>query len=556
MSPVDVVWEPYVPGRCNRGMWDQAIVERLLGGRWQPPGWPAFTHHDTIGTVPAGQGAVVVVPARHHTGTGEVDTLNGMLAAFPWAILILTGDEEHAFPAETVQHPNMRVWVQTPDPARTYPSGTRWLPNGPAPLAYDTPWGERTRDVVLLAQDTHSRRHECADAVQAILDTGRTGRLERTPGFTQGVPPVDYMTMMASALVCPAPSGPVCPDSFRAWEALELGAVPVLDGQTPDTRTAYPYWTTVLGGDHPLTVDSRWDTLPDTVDATVAAWPAPASRAASWWMRYQRHLAHALMDDLRDLGAPIPDSTPDDLITVLAPTSPIPSHPSTRVIEETIDSVRAQLPRAEVMVMCDGPNPTVEGYRQAYEDYLYELVRLCREKWTNVLPIIHGQHLHQSGMTRHALDMVTTPTVLFCEHDTPIRGAIDWPALSAAITSGEAGVIRLHHEARVLECHEHLMLGPVRDVCGAPLRPTQQWSQRPHLASTDLYRQAIRDHFDGRACMVEDVMHGIVQTDTTLGRWDQWRLFVYHPDPDGEHGVRRSWHADGRAGDPKWIGHL
>lgn len=635
-TTVNVVWEPYVPDRRNRGVWDQAIVERLLGGRWQPPGWPTFTHHDTIGTVPAGRGAVVVVPARHHAG--EVDALNAMLAPLPWVLLILTGDEEHVFPAGDVRHPNLRLWVQTPDPARTYPPGTRWLPNGPAPLAYDTPWGERTRDVVLLAQDTHSRRHECADAVQAIFDSGRTGHLTRSAGFTQGVEPAEYMALMASARVCPAPSGPVCADSFRAWEALELGTVPVLDAYTPSS-SGWPYWSAIgaVGGKSPAFLPSagNWaDDLPVAVDLVVSAWPVRASRATAWWMRYQRDMACNLVTDLRDLmgdrfwpgeevsllpgatfsdgdsevpslfgtadrvvinGGPAEDGDyavtpvddgrlglnrsgllggaarsgfvsprflrsdpvpPDDLITVLMPTSPIPSHPSTRVIEETIDSVRAQLPRAEILVMCDGPNPTVEGYRQAYEEYLYELARLCREKWTNVLPVIHGQHLHQSGMTRHALDaLVATPTVLFCEHDTPLGGRIDWPALTASVTSGQAGIVRLHHEARILECHEHLMLGPVQDVAGAPLRPTQQFSARPHLADTDLYRRALTDHFGGKRCMVEDVLHSVVQVDTSRGRWDRWRLHVYHPADDG-HGIRRSWNTDGRQGDDKWIGEI
>lgn len=564
MNAVDVVWLSLRAETPARGYWDQAIVEQLLAGRWRAPGWPEFRHHEAVGDLPDldGAGAVVILPARHHAD--HVDQLGAELARLPWVLLVLTGDEEGAFPVERLTHPNLRVWVQTPKPGRTYPDGTRWLPNGPTPAAYTTPWGDRCRDVVFAGQAPadHPRRIECAAAVQGILDGGATGALELSTGFAQGLPQDVYLELMATAKVCPAPSGPVHVDSFRAWEAFELGAVPVLDVLTP-AGCGFGYWVGLVSGPMlgieppPTWLIADWSGLPGIVHAVADAWPVHASRMAAWWMRYQRHLAQALLADLDALtGRPRPAATPDDLVTVLVPTSPIPSHPSTAVVEQTIDSVRAQLPHAEILVMCDGPNPAAEHRRADYEQYLYELVRLCREKWSNVLPVIHDQHLHQSGMTAHALDLVTTPQILFVEHDAPLGGPIDWPALTAAITSGDAGVIRLHHEASILPEHQHLMLGPTRDVHGAPLAPTQQYSQRPHLASTDLYRRMLADHFHGRACMVEDVMHSVVQVayDTRgMDGWADWRLFIYTPDPD-EHGIRRSWHIDGRGGEPKWIG--
>ena len=43
-----------------------------------------------------------------------------------------------------------------------------------------------------------------------------------------------------------------------------------------------------------------------------------------------------------------------DLVTVLIPVSPIPSHPSTEVLDVTIDSIRTRLPDAEIIIMFDG----------------------------------------------------------------------------------------------------------------------------------------------------------------------------------------------------------
>ena len=555
---VHVVWEPLAEG-CTRGPWDQAIIEHLLAGRYRAPRWPVFTHHDSLADVPDGEGAIVVLPARHHASLDDLRRLNGMIARLPWLLLILNGDEEHCYPFGNVHHPNMRLWVQTPDPDRTYPPGTRGLVNGPAPLAYETTWRPKTLDVSFAGQVTHSRREQCAAAVKALHDAGRTGELVQSAGFTQGIEQGDYMGLMAATKVCPAPSGPVCVDSFRLWEACELGGVPLLDGLLPSGADQAVYWARVMGEPRGTGALGHllgdWSDLAATVAFNLSVWPRGAARSAAWWQRYQRDLARNLVSDLESLGAPLPEAGVDDLITVLVPTSPIPSHPSTAILRETVESVRAQLPHAEILVLCDGPNPSVEGYRAAYESYLYEVARLCREEWHDVLPVIHDTHQHQSGMTRHALNLVTTHTILYAEHDCPIRGSIPWRQMLDAITDDAARVIRLHHEARIHPEHEHLMLGPSKDIRGVQMAPTQQWSQRPHLASTALYRQAITCHFGGKACMIEDVLHGVVQTDTTQGCWDRWKLHIL-TEPNGEHGIRRSWHTDGRAGDLKWTGEV
>jgi hypothetical protein len=564
LSPcVDVVWVSLRSETPCRGYWDQAIVERLFTRRWGVPGWPKFVHHDSFAEVPDGSGAVVVIPARHHVD--QVAELNVELAQLAWALVILTGDEEGVFPVERITHPNLRLWVQTPQPERIYPEHTRWLPNGPTPQAYEQAWADRTRDVVFAGQVTHTRREECVTAVQRLLNLGCTGALHPSTGFTQGLPPAEYLHLMATARVCPAPSGPVHVDSFRAWEAFELGAIPVLDTLTPAGESS-PYWPVVMA-DPTLPAPPAWliadwtAALPEIIDDMIADWPVRGTRCAAWWLGFQRQLARRLADDLMALtGHPLAGTSPDDLITVLIPTSPIPSHPSPAVIAETIASVRAQLPHAEILIMCDRPNPTAEHRRDAYDAYVYELTRLCREQWTGVLPVVFDEHLHQSGMTSRALDMVTTPLILFVEHDTPIYGRIDWPGLTAAVTSGDAGVIRLHHEAIIHPEHAHLMLGGPSPVgpAGVSLIPTQQWSQRPHLADTSLYRMLLAEHLAGRRMMVEDVMHGVVQDhwgSYGMAGWRRWRLHIYAPDDTTEHGLKRSWHTDGRGTDPKWTGH-
>jgi hypothetical protein len=235
-------------------------------------------------------------------------------------------------------------------------------------------------------------------------------------------------------------------------------------------------------------------------------------------------------------------------ITVLIPTSAIPSRPATDVIDQTVASVRAHLPDAPILVMVDGPVAD-----PGYAEYRRRVVERCERAWAPALPLLHASHLHQVRMTRHALDYVTTRHVLFDEHDTPLLDRpIPWADLATVIDTGAVDVVRLHHEASVLEPHRHLMLGDgPRDYDGVPMWPTVQWSQRPHLSSTGFYRTMLAgDWWAPRDGMIEDRMHSVVQSawhDHGDAGWDQFRLAVYHPPGD----IKRSDHLDGRDGADK-----
>ncbi len=103
--------------------------------------------------------------------------------------------------------------------------------------------------------------------------------------------------------------------------------------------------------------------------------------------------------------------TLSDLITVLVPTSPIPSHPSTAIIDETLDSIDAAgLDACEVVVMCDGVRPEQEDRSADYAEYVRRLSWSLDER-PRSWPFLFPEHRHQAAMTREALDKVTTPLV-------------------------------------------------------------------------------------------------------------------------------------------------
>lgn len=567
---VPVLWLSLNPDAIARGYWDQGLLEDLFAGDgWAPPGGVVWEHHEhraaRPGAVPQGlpDHGVVIIGARHHADPPVAEALARVLAGMRWALLLACGDEEGALPlAELERLPGVEVWPQIPQPDRL---GGRWLPNGypPGLRAFLRELGpqERRWEWVFAGQVTHARREEAAGVLRRMRDSGH---LLETQGFTQGAPQEQFWTWLAQARTAPCPSGPCHVDSFRAWEALEAGAVPVVETTTGQGHSQAGYWS-VLGV--PFPVVSSWDEIAGLARQITRRWPADANAAGAWWIGQKREIAWALQDTCRRLAgaAPPPTPTPDELITVVVPTSPCPEHPSTAALEETLASVRARLPTAEVLLVMDPPRPELQHRRDAWLEYQQRVVRMANLDWTNVLPVVFPEWQHQALAVRSALPLVRTPLLLFVEHDTPLVGPLPLPELVPPLLSGEANVIRLYHEVEVHPDHRHLMLDaepqPVGPA-GVPLLRTRQWSQRPHLARTDFYRDRILARFTRRSrTMIEDAIHGLLEGVSEAGWWD-WRVWLYHPDtpletgwtPEGQGGgIKRSTHLDSRGSDPKFA---
>lgn len=565
---VPVVWLSLVEGTPPRGYWDEGMLEALFArDLWEPSCPLTYEHHEAQGLaqVPEVDGAVLVLPARYHAEPREVTALARLLQGWRWGLVILTGDEESTLPWRKLKvHPGIAVWVQTPRPD-LHLGADGLLPNGWPPGIRErlrepdaeAAAAQRRWEWCFAGQVTHDRR----EALASVLRQMEGGWLLETPAFTAGVEQSEYWLRMASAKVAPCPSGPVTVDTFRVYEALEAGCFPVVDGATPGGNAAAGYWPTLFGQDPPFPVVVDWARdLPGIVRQVVRRWPTDANRASSWWQGKKRVLAWRLDEQVRALGgAPAAEPTePDDLITVIVPTSPVPRHPATDHLEETLASIRERLPRAEIILVCDQPRPELAHRGAAYQEYLRRVCWRANLEWRNVRPLVLPSWQHQAMATRAALRLVRTPLMLFVEHDTPLVGEIPWGPLCEVLQSGAANVVRCYHEVVVHPDHRHLMLGePEYLGAGAPLLRTMQWSQRPHLARVEFYRERIMPMFSRRArTMIEDVVHGAQDSDFTdrgEAAWWDWRTYLLHPEtPVSEGGVKRSTHLDSRESDPKY----
>lgn len=535
------------------GYWDQALLSDIFS-------------YGPLKNLEANNGAVVAIPGPYQAG--YISKINEYLGQYKWVLLFITSDEEGKFPIEKIDHPNIRIWVQ-------YPKQKKHDKYGKLPLGYTSEtrknlvYTDKTLDLFYSGQRTHKRREECSDALFVTKKKIRNQLVLDTEGFSQGLKPVEYMANMSNAKVAPAPSGPISADSFRCYEALEAGAVPIADQIS-------------LAGDHdyfnylfesvPFPTIKDYHDLPGYIDDALKAWPENALNIQAWWIKKKRDLMWSFHKDIRELciesGKTLIEetggykfdetaiATEKNAVTVIIPVSPIKSHPSTAILEETISSIRYHLPDSEIIITFDGVREEQKDMTEKYDDFMRRALFLCNTVW-NATPIIFKEHTHQVGMARVALEEVKTPVVLYVEQDTPlvIDEPIDWDFLVETILRNEANAIRFHFEAKIPKAHEHLMLSEI--IYNADpkkkLLETIQWSQRPHLAHTSFYKYILAKNFSENArCFIEDKLHSVVQEDYQLmGKrgWDIWKLFIYCPD---EKNIKRSLNLDGRDGGEKY----
>lgn len=238
-----------------------------------------------------------------------------------------------------------------------------------------------------------------------------------------------------------------------------------------------------------------------------------------------------------------------DEITVIIPTSILPSHPSLEIIETTINSIRHHLPNSDIILQIDGLRDEQKNEKTRYDEYKTKLLWNCLHKYKNVLPVVFEKYSHQSTMLKETINLVKTSLILYIEGDTPlvIDLKIDWKKCINFINIGEANTIRFHFEAVIPKEHDNLMLG-LKDG----FMKTVQWSQRPHLSTKLYYKEVVlptlkKDYF------IEDTFHGVVMNDWyDHGRigWNKHRLWIYYPNEDN---IKRSYHLDGRAGGLKYT---
>lgn len=237
--------------------------------------------------------------------------------------------------------------------------------------------------------------------------------------------------------------------------------------------------------------------------------------------------------------------TPDEAITVVTTTSPIPSHPATWIVDATYQSVRRHLPSAKYLFLFDGIRQEQEHLRKGYEEYKEILKkRMDTGEWTNAEYIFFDEFTHQAGMIRDTLLLgrIVTPLILWIEHDFPFNELpIDWLGIVQSLIDNEVCYLRfaLPEENWLSVRAGH---SPMISRYGVPMMRTMNYSSLPHIARFDFFRRLVEVFKEGKIHLECEATEGIAYHE------EKWRLALYTPAGD----LSRFYSLDGRAGPVKF----
>lgn len=299
---IPVVWYEPVHGNDPRGRSRYALCT-MLNEAFDILG---CEHWNTFERLPADRdGAIIMLHGGnlYHENPLVADRISAQCKNLKYVVFIIFGDDDAEFPVHDLRHPNMRVWQQMPNPRRLY--ADRYFivgyPNDCREMISLAGGPEKNWDWFFAGQDMNDRRHACVNMLRSLNYIDE--QLVATDGFGRGLDHPTYFYRMAKAKVVPCPSGPATPDTYRMAEALEAGAVPVIDAVS--LNGVEGYWDLVLPG-HPFPVVKDWSEFPAKLEEILADYDRWQRLCHWYWLQYKiRFRSRWLQDDLRSLGVVI-----------------------------------------------------------------------------------------------------------------------------------------------------------------------------------------------------------------------------------------------------------
>ena len=97
------------------------------------------------------------------------------------------------------------------------------------------------------------------------------GYIHTSSGFAEGLEQNEYYQKMSQAKSLPS-CGTQTVDTFRLFEALELGCVPIADNETND-RDWTGFWEWLFEEPIPFPTINEYDDLPGYIDDCVRRYP-------------------------------------------------------------------------------------------------------------------------------------------------------------------------------------------------------------------------------------------------------------------------------------------
>ena len=282
----------------------------------------------------------------------------------------------------------------------------------------------------LFAGCIHEGRDDRIEMRENIINT-EYGLFIQTPLFGSGISIEEYVRLTSLSKIVMCPSGNPNVESFRPYEALECGCIPIVPSTQPFNETDN-YWRDLLGEDTPMIVKDSWKDVGDTIKklSEDKQFYITSNRLQSLWHKFKWRKYQDIVKTTFPPKVILGETPVSDLCTVIITTSPVKNNPDKKIIEKVVRSIRSysDLKDCAIIITCDG---CWDGHSQEmkdnYEKFKNNLFNLRRTNpdFHHTLVMCQDEWMHQAHCVVAALPFVTTPNILMMEHDCTLVGDID-----------------------------------------------------------------------------------------------------------------------------------
>lgn len=277
-----VVWYDGQRGRWDHGMY-MDVIERH----------PDVFQQWNEGNPPEGVESAIVIVA----GRPSVTPLRRFLSTLKSGVVILTSEEDSYFDWKVAIPDRLEIWTQYYSQAFKEGIKTRLLLGPPSRLKdykinLDLP---RKYTWSFVGQVQNPFRQECVEALSQLSD----GFLRVAEMFggngPSGMEYQEYLDIMCQSKYVICPSGSMSVDSFRLYEAIECGAIPITDMRCPREKDmeGYNWWNDVYPKHKIMLIDS-WKNL--SMSWFDERYYESRLKYNEWWTTYKQEFEKRLLD--------------------------------------------------------------------------------------------------------------------------------------------------------------------------------------------------------------------------------------------------------------------
>lgn len=213
-----------------RGNWDCGLLLRVFEK------YPSVFEQYNDKVYPDVKRAIVIV-----VGRPKIGPLKSYLSKLKSGVVIMTGDEECSFNCDEAVPKHLEMWTQCYAPHRSHIKERLLLgtPNRPG-YKYNT-WMPKKYLWSFVGQKQNPHRDKCVEVLSKLRD----GFLHVVDGFGgqgNGIEYQQYLDICCQSRFVICPSGSMTADTFRVYEAMECGAIPIADRRSPRDEPGFNYW--------------------------------------------------------------------------------------------------------------------------------------------------------------------------------------------------------------------------------------------------------------------------------------------------------------------------